>query len=296
MSAGDGEDFSTGASLSISVEQRSLRAARQEIERELADIPIGVDATVTGGRGAVGASGPEPATVDLARRQLGELEELKELAIERNRFLEDVQGGGGGGLFGAGLGFGAGRAGGGALAGAGLGGVGGFGLLAGGLGGVLGIGGLLSDMGAAGQGRQTPAGRVNLEVPEGFPPSLQVPDDFPPTLGLPQDFPPELQVPEIDAPEIDVPQIDVPDFPNIDLTPPPWLRSLAEGLGIDININSENTITVDESLQRSEQQRFEQAQQQLTREQQREAESIARSEVQRFQQRLERELGDRIGD
>lgn len=101
-------EFTAAANLDIVVTPDSLRSARRTIERELGDVEVGVGSNrPTGSRGAVGARGPEPAGVDLSRRQLGQQETLVELAGERNELLEELlegaDGGGGGALRTAGV-------------------------------------------------------------------------------------------------------------------------------------------------------------------------------------------------
>lgn len=121
-------EFGASAELSISVPRSEVQSVRSQLERDLSDIEIGVSsAAPTGGGGAVGARGPEPAGIDISRRQLGQQEDLVDLAEQRNELLEELSegggvGGGGGGGIGPGTGFIAGRS----LPG---GGGGGFGLL-----------------------------------------------------------------------------------------------------------------------------------------------------------------------
>lgn len=94
-------EFSSIANLEV--RPTGMDAARREIERELGDVEVGVTANRPTGRGggAVGARGPEPAGVDLNRRQLGQQEALVELATERNDILQELleEGGDGGGGF-----------------------------------------------------------------------------------------------------------------------------------------------------------------------------------------------------
>lgn len=257
-------EFSASADLEVTVDQQSIRSARRQIESGLGDVEVGL--APTGGGGAVGSRGPEPATVDLSRRQLGQQETLVELAIQRNDLLEDLRGqGGAGGAGGAGstllqvqgarslLGGGIGAAAG--TAAAGLGTAGAFGgILAGGaLAGLAGRNFLQGQFGQESFG-QTPiagtsftvegtSGQVDpvLQIPEGFPPELQVPEGFPPQLDIPEGFPPELQVPAGFPPELQLPPgvQQIPDSIGIDV--PPELRQLAGGqldLGGSLDINA----------------------------------------------------------
>lgn len=298
-------EFKASADLEVSVDQRSLQSARQQIESDLGDVEVGV--APSGGGGSGTTRGQLAGILDANRRQVDILERLaptgdddsqfgtgtaamieiqrRTLSAQqasadfderRNVILEELldtvrgQGGGGGGGGGAGSTLlqvqGARSV---------LGGAGG-GLAAGALGGGLGtagaFGGVLAAGGLAGLG-----GRNVLQglVPGAFGETGIAGTQFS-QEGLAGETQPVLQIPS--------------QLPSINVDAPSWLQSVTQG--IDININTDSTVRmVDESLQRSEQQRFAQAQDRLDREQQREVESIARSEVQRFEQRLERKLG-----
>lgn len=155
-------EFSAVANLEATVTQDSLRSARRTIERELGDVEVGVTANRPTGRtgGAVGARGPEPASLDVSRRQLGQQETLVDLAADRNDLLEEIAerslgGGGGGGFRAAAGGAAAATAGGGVLGGL-LGAAGGMaGLAAGGSLGFFALNALLFGGGELNQNRPT---------------------------------------------------------------------------------------------------------------------------------------------
>ena len=95
-------EFETTASLSIEVDQRELRSVRQEIEDELSDVALGIEASMSGG-GAGGGGNPafarDRATmIRLDRNRNESLEDI--IAI-----LDDIEDGGGGGGDGGGSRF-----------------------------------------------------------------------------------------------------------------------------------------------------------------------------------------------
>lgn len=171
-------EFTAVAQLEARVTQDSLRSARRTIERELGDVEVGVGTNRPTGRGAVGARGPEPASLDVSRRQLGQQETLVDLAGERNDLLEEIAerslGGGGGGRFGSAAGGAAGAA-----AGAGLAGLAAGGAVA--TAGALSIGALL--VGLFGEG----------ELNQNRPTGISGPGDQP-TGGLPTREPAQFDV------------------------------------------------------------------------------------------------------
>ena len=92
-------EFETTASLSIEVDQRELRSVRQEIEDELSDVALGIEASMSGG-GAGGGGNPafarDRATmIRLDRNRNESLEDI--IAI-----LDDIEDDGGGGAAGDG--------------------------------------------------------------------------------------------------------------------------------------------------------------------------------------------------
>lgn len=243
-------EFSAVANLEIV--PTGIDAARRQIERELGDVEVGVSSQRP--TGAVGSRGPEPAGVDLSRRQLGQQEALVDLAGERNELLEELLeggGGGGGGLGAAGGGFAAGR-----LGGAAAGFAGGA-ALTGGVG--LAFLGTLLAGGAAGQ-----AGAGALD--EAFP-NARGSDIIAGTSVAREPGEPILGG---------------------------FIEQLSGLVGEGVQggqqtirnvFNFNNQVAVDPSLARSEQQRFNQAQ---VRNQ---VEPIINTELQRFEQRLEQRLG-----
>lgn len=156
-------EFGASALLDIEIDQGSLRSARRTIEDDLGGVNVRSPRPSGGGGGvggAIGSSGPEPATIDLSRRQLGEQELLVELAEERNDLLEDGFGEAGGGGRGGGIlaGFGARSL----IGGAGIGAGGPFAALA-----VLTGLGLLGASQADGTDDQRGTGRGGQDLPGG---------------------------------------------------------------------------------------------------------------------------------
>jgi hypothetical protein len=82
-------DFSTGAELTVSVNQRSLSEARDTIQSELGDLEVGVDAVVSGNGG--GPGGGRSEVEDLVQIET----ERWELDKRRNDYLEELVEGGG---------------------------------------------------------------------------------------------------------------------------------------------------------------------------------------------------------
>jgi hypothetical protein len=109
MSAGDGDDFSVGAELSVTIEESSLSAVRSEIERELADIPIGVDANVSGGNRLQPRDpstgqfkeirGVEQRVIEQTEVQVEILDEIRDILEDTagQNVVGGINGGGGGG-------------------------------------------------------------------------------------------------------------------------------------------------------------------------------------------------------
>lgn len=267
-------EFSAAADLTVQVDQRSLSNARRQIENDLGDVSVGV-APTGGGGGAVGSRGPEPATVDLSRRQLGEQETLVELAQARNELLEDLRGQGGGGGAGSTLlqvqgarSLLGGAAGGAAAGAAGVGTAGLFGgILA--TGGLAGLGGrnVLQGLFPDAFGETGIAGTQFTE--EGLAGDVQ------PVLQVPEGFPPELQIPA--------------DFPSINVDMP---QGLADALGIDVNVDIGGEVQFSGLTEEFIEQpgrgpRFEQE----AAEERRRIENKVRTQLDQFEQRLIREIG-----
>jgi hypothetical protein len=133
-------DFQVGADLTLSTDRSSLRDVRSEIESELSDIPVGVEADL-GPRGSGGA-GAEAGGRERRRRRrefrwARERTEFAEQTVALLESIEDSVGeGGGGGLLGT---LGGGGAAGVAAGGLSLGGLATGGLAAGGAG-IVGAG------------------------------------------------------------------------------------------------------------------------------------------------------------
>jgi hypothetical protein len=133
-------DFETGAELSVTVSDASLRSVRETIESELSDVEIGVSADVAaGGEGGTEAGGREQRR---RRREFRWARQRTQFAETQTELLQSIaddiddMGGGGGGLLG--IGGAGGGGGGGGLIGriATLGGGAGLGAGAGALGGI----------------------------------------------------------------------------------------------------------------------------------------------------------------
>lgn len=179
MSAGDDAEFSTGAELSLTVADSELSALRSQIESELADIPVGVDASVSGG----GRMQPR----DPSTGQFLSIEGVEQRVIEQTEVqvevLEDIKdeleglggfGGGGGGGLGVSRGFTAGLG-------------GGLGATALGIGGGAGIAGagIGAGVGLATGNIQLPEDELNLQFGNiAVTPVLEGPfvEEFTPTL------------------------------------------------------------------------------------------------------------------
>lgn len=170
-------EFGAAATLSLEVPDSELRAARREIESELGDLEVSIDATASGG--TTGRPTGDNAEIDRHLTTANDvLDDLDELAIERNNLLRELideteqgnraRGRGRGGAFGA--------AGGGLLALLGI---------AGGAG-ALGLAGLVEAL----EGFEFPD-LPDLEFPDGIP-LTGVPDE------IPVDAPTEIPV---DAPK-----------------------------------------------------------------------------------------------
>lgn len=258
MSAGGGDaDFSTAAELSLSVNDRQLSSIRSQIENELADIPVGVDAAGVGGGGRMqprdpstgrfmSIEGVEQRVIEQTELQVELLDDIKD-ALEGRSGIGQGAGGGAGAAGAGGVGLIArlGIAGGGAAAGT-------AGLLAGAGVGIPALGlellrqrqgvsrGPIPESqrpgipeGAPGAG--VPSG-VQLQTPPDFPPTLQTPADFPPELVVPEGFPPELSVPGEFPPELQVPQA------------PRWAQDLIDVFGGPGGLQTEVSASIDRTV------------------------------------------------
>lgn len=179
-------EFSASASLEVRPEQRSLRAARDEIEDALGDISVTVEGSASGGASAgrsTRLAGKERAMgrqLSTRRNQhLASLDEwsddIEQLAIERNELLHEIVDGveGSGRLSGAG-------------------GLGGLGAIGGGAVGISILGlGIVSDLTELLNSYEWP----ELEVPDWIPPKIPNPDWLPPKLSEPDWLPIEIPVP-----------------------------------------------------------------------------------------------------
>jgi hypothetical protein len=188
-------EFETESTFHAVVDTASLRDARKEVERELGDIELSVDAVAqTGGSGGGGRGGRAGGRGSISETN-SYLDELDDLAIERNDILRELleetelgnrtQGrgrlGGGGGLLGLlGLGLGAG---------------------------ALGLSGLTDALKNFDPNLPEIPGEIDVPVPD------EIPVDAPDSIGI--DAPGELPV---DIPALDEIPIDVPE--NVPLDAP----------------------------------------------------------------------------